>query len=444
MFTLIALSSLAACHPKGDDSATPAADARMLVISDSGHGRLMYTNPERNERTGESCLREFLPEDCPPRDGDEGDTASDDFRRCLTFGVTHDGTSGEDVMEVAYARYLDGLTNLPGAVARFVPTHPPTLLWNFDTLTFATGPLSTTCTGPSSEAACGFRMPHAMVAAADPSERIVADTLNSRVVWARPPTTGSIGEGVRVMDGTTPDWGEALFPNNVELHVHDGRTYLLVTYKGSVESVSGNIRAGRILLWDVTDPDAPHRVWAYPEVGYLAASHGGVIRTLYGQEVLIYAHAFGASDDLDHGDRGSVGIARMAWDAPPTYVGDLLMGSSGPTLGFVRAVDVLDPGPTGGPSGDSMAELVVTDSGCENQDGECGFPVGVIDAAVTGLPEPPGLSGAWSADHSQQQWLELGEATDPFEAVLKFPFQALPVQVGALVGVMRTAVDVCP
>ena len=417
----------------------------MLVVSDSGHGRIMYTNPARDTRTGESCLREFIADDCPPRDGADGDTGSDDFHRCLTFGAHHDNSSGEDVMEVAYARYLDGLYNLPGALARFIPTHPPQMVWNFDTVTFTTGPLAATCTGPSSEDVCGFRMPHAMIAATDPAERIVADTLNSRLVWARPPLSGTIGEGVRVMDASTPEWGEALYPNNVELHVRDGSTFLLVTYKGSDSTVSGNKRLGRIMLWDITNPDAPRRVWAFPESGYLAASHGGVVRTLYGQELLVYAHAFGASADLDHGDQGSVGLARMSWDAPPTYLGDLVMDDGYPAFGFVRAVDLLASGPADGIATDAdHAELVVTDSACENQDAECSFTGGVIEAVVEDLPDDAGLSGAWSADHAQQRWIPLGSALDPFQAELKFPYQAVPVAVSALVGVMKEPVDACP
>jgi hypothetical protein len=242
------------------------------------------------------------------------------------------------------------------------------------------------------------------------------------------------------------DWGEVLYPNNVELHEHDGRTYLLVTYKGSDRAVSGNSELGRIMLWDVSDPAAPAQVWAYPPAGYLAASHGGVIRTVYGQEVLLYAHAYGASGDLDAPDDGSVGLALMSWDAPPTYLGDLVLPSTDPSpLGFVRAVDVLDPGPTdGGATGTDRATLLVTDSGCENQEGECNRPVGILEVALDPLPEPPGVTGAFSGDHADQRMIEVREATDPYRDSLKFPFQALPIPEAELAGVLTDGPGACP
>lgn len=443
---------LAGClHPPAPDDTAPTDAVRdtLLVISDSGHGRLVFTNPTRDQRTGESCLRELIGDLCPsPAEADDSgaDTASEGFARCLTFGIGHervgDAESGVDHLELAYARYLDGQTNLPGAVVRYVPSHPPQVEFDVDTLTFAEGPLAETCATPSDEALCGFRMPHQVVTDPVDGARVVADTLNNRVVWFSPPASPDerVGAGLAVLDSSAEGWGEARYPNNVERDEHDGRQYLLVSYKGSDPGVTGNAEKGRIMLWDVSDRARPARVWAYPPEGYLAAVHGAALRTVKGRQVLLYAHAFGASASLDTPDVGSVGLAEMAWDSPPTYLGDLVADAAHPQpLGFVRAVDVLDEG-----AEDRGAVLLVTDSACENQEAACDFQSGVLQLALPELPAAGGASGAWTEGHEELVFTALADVMDPYRDTLKYPFQALPLRTGAVGPTLGAPAGQCP
>lgn len=232
----------------------------------------------------------------------------------------------------------------------------------------------------------------------------VADTLNSRVLILPPPHEG--GSAVDAIIGAAhPDWGGWRYPNGVQVIEEDGRTLLLTTFKGSAEN-----NRGRIVLWDITDDADIRRLWQYPEQGFLAAVHNAAVHDLPQGPRLLYAHSLGASGDENTGTEGSIGLA--AWngaDAAPAYLADLLA----PGLGFTREGD---------PDRDG-ATMLLTDSGCENQQADCTNPPRIL---TTDLPDPPapGLGGGFSADHADQQFVDIGILAVEAEGDLKFPYGA--------------------
>ena len=155
-------------------------------------------------------------------------------------------------------------------------------------------------------------------------------------------------------------WETARWPNNVQVLARNHEVYLLVTYKGSDSDETGHMHAGRIMLWEVTDPGRPARAWAYPASGYLAAVHHATIHpTTDDRLLMLYAHSFGASDAFE-GETGSVGMAWASLDEQPVYLGDGIT-STDEELGFVRSAELIDEDST----------LLVTDSGCERPNEHC-------------------------------------------------------------------------
>lgn len=373
-----------------------------LLVADTGHGRAAAALRDDATPTGDVCLSDLLPDTC----GGAGEDAG-----CLLFEVGHALDGGDDVFTFAFGQRGDA--NFPGGVAMVSldGDGEPTVAWRTDLLTWPDDPARTAECAADTDTlrGCRLAMPHAHTWLPDGETLAVADTLNNRVAFLRPSPEGTT-EVVALLAEDHPDNPSQWWPNALDLVEEDGRTLLLVTYKGSDPTVTGVPNAGRLMLWDVTDLQAPTLEWAWPTDGWLAAVHGGSVQDGPDGPLVVYAHARGDSEDPGEGDDGSVGVARWEDGAPPTYLGDLVLAEGDP-LGFVRDVEVVDDG------------LLVTDSGCENQDADCGRPGRVITLALPTL-DAPALGGGFSGDHADQAIVPTDVVGEVFTAPLSFPFEA--------------------
>lgn len=385
-----------------DGPAWPASTVPgQIMIADTGGGKIVLVERVDGQEEATLCLSSLLPDDC-------AEIREDGAASCQVFGVTAD----DDGLLVSFsntspARAVSGVMHYD--------TLREEMSWRIDGLRFPLDhPLRETClTQDNKEPLCRLRMPHAAKWSPD-GELVIADTLNDRVLLLRPPDAGTgVADVVATLDSSVKDWGAARWPNHVQVLSRRHEVYLLVTYKGSDPDRTGSSHAGRIMLWDVTDPSSPSRAWAYPEDGHLAAVHHAVIQEgdPDGELLMLYAHSFGSSNDFE-GETGSIGMALATLDAPPVYLGDGVT-STDEALGFVRSADLIDQG----------GSLLVTDSGCERPNDRCSRIPRVLELHFD-LPEPAGTSGAFSSDHSEQRFIDLPMLGHSLGTGLQYPFEA--------------------
>ena len=390
----------------GNDPAREEEPGDIVVIAETSSGRLLMADQNTGAYEGEICLYEMLPEDCVANP-----VAEDD--KCMIFSAEHfleDDVSSWLVSIVLNDSTLDFT---PSQLSRIRPAHPPEAIWTVSSLSFDRWQpqiYGGRC-APDPDPAnpdCHLNAAHTVLESGD--QLIVADTNNSRVLWLEKPTAGSgPAEVVHVLDGSHPDWADWRSINNVQHLTEGDRTLLLTTFKSSI-SDSLQQDEGRIVLWDVTDPSLPERVWAYPEQGFLAAvHHGQVQQTASGEQWLIYAHSLGASDDPDEGLFGSVGMARFNGTQPPEYLADGILEVVDQSMGFVREVEIPAP----------HDWMIITDSGCENRQSECELSGRVISVSLPDLT-PSGLSGAFG----EQTFITLESLPEAFQHEMVFPYEA--------------------
>jgi len=377
----------------------------ILTVSETASGKLHVIDTETGSVVGTICLTELHPDDCT--------TGTDGLENpCLLFGVEHAVADGRDVLTFTYTLREPSLPFAPGAIAKFDPERPIEPHWVMTEISFSDAMLAEEgfdCSEPDTEPRCHLYGPHAGIPQED-GQVLIADTSNSRLLWVTPPEAGSTtGTVNRVLSKRHPQMGENAYINHAQTLLDGDSTWVLMTFKGPKGSGAGDINTGRILLWDVTDESTPRLLWSYPEEGYLAAVHQGMVQDTPHGPMLIYAHSLGASNDaLD--TAGSIGLAAFNGADPPTYLGDgVLVGDK--TLGFVREVEWSE----------SAGALIVTDSGCENADYDCGKPGSMV--AVT-LPEwePAGQSGAHSSSHTNQSFFTMDEQPIYGPATLVLPY----------------------
>jgi hypothetical protein len=243
---------------------------------------------------------------------------------------------------------------------------------------------------------------------------VIADTLNSRVLWLDQPGPGNSTRVLAKLDVGHPEWEGLRYPNNVQRLEIEGRDHLLTTFKSGDFPEVARDNTGRIVLWDIEDLEDIRRVWRYPEEGFLAAVHHGQVFDTPSGPLLVYAHSAGASEGFVGGLHGSVGLARFNGLEPPTYLAD---GLADPLevepFGFLREAEILEDG----------AALLVTDSGCENQSAACVSDGRVMSFRLPAL-EPSGTSGAFTATHETQTFVSLENFGHVFAWGMKFPFEA--------------------
>ncbi len=425
--SLLALLLSACDDPVQKDTSTPSWGGRLLV-ADTGHGRAHLASREPAHGLGDLCLSTVLSERC------SAEARAPDDATCLFFGPSLDDVDGVPRITFPWGRRSDRVRGIPGGLAQVrFEAAGPTLSWSSDVLRYPRdAAMDATCTAtPDTEDRCRLQMAHAQVEAPD-GRWVVADTLNNRVVWLRPGTTPTEPASVEAVIGAGHrDNPGAWYPN--ALTWLDATT-LLVSYKGNDPRAWSEPNNGRLLAWDVEDPSMPALRWAWPADGTLAAVHGVQVQTTSdGRRWVLYGHAFGASASGVDGDHGSVGVAEMPADGgPPRYVADLVLDSDdGAPLGFVREARLVDEG----------SALLVTDSGCENDQAGCALPGQVLSLdldAVDGLAglasAADGRSGAFDGAHAQQRFVSLRRRGDAYTAPLKFPFSAMLLPDGALPG----------
>ncbi|HJN74528.1 MAG TPA: hypothetical protein QGF58_11395 [Myxococcota bacterium] len=397
---LLILTGLS-CRP---DPEPPSGDALLLVET----GRSQLTLIDRNEYVvrGTQCMFELAPELCRP-------AKSSKIAECLPFGVDYAFEDGLESLRLTWARRdTDIESGLPGYVTAFEPGHPPSTIWEIETLAYdehLPGYRDGACIDSDGWSGdCHLNMTHVTTPSPDGRYLVLADTLSSRVVWLLP---GDPPQVYAVLDDEHPAWDGFLYANNVELFEEDGRTWLLTTFKSGDFPDVASRNTGRIVLWDVTDPSDPQHAWSYPPEGFIAAVHHGKIMEVGGERFLVYAHSLGASESYE-GFHGSVGVAEFDLDGP-IYLGDGILPEGLEGFGFVREIELA-------PEGD---RLFVVDSGCENPDiTEC-TRAGQLFEVDWPDWEPTGQSGAFDAGHTAQTFRTLSLVQDDWGISLSFPFE---------------------
>lgn len=385
----------------------PPLEGPLLLISETSTGKLVIHDTSTDTQVGSQCLFELHPEDCATGTHNLEDP-------CLMFGVFPEVEDGQDVLTIAYTLRNPNLSYAPGAVSRIRPGHPPTVDWTISSLRFPEALLDQeglACPDDSETPGCNLFGTH--VAIPDRSgEFMIADTSNSRVLWVRPvEDEPGLGEVTAVLSPSHESTEAAMFVNHLQRIESGDAVWLLATYKGQKNNDVGAINAGRIILWDITEPNEPVHLWSYPDSGSLAAVHHGTMHQTPEGPRLLYAHSLGASTTADD-SLGSIGIAEWNGDSPPQYIGDGLLDVP-ESLGFIRSVDYTE----------FVNALLVTDSGCENPGATCERRAVIWRF---GLPEeaPTGLSGAWSTDHHLQHFFILDPIPMAAPGKLELPFAA--------------------
>jgi hypothetical protein len=216
----------------------------------------------------------------------------------------------------------------------------------------------------------GFGFPHDAIRDPFDDTVLIPEVTGDRVSWI--PGDGSTAVPVRRLDNAVRDWDGEL-PNGGDRFDHDGRSFLLLSHRGS--AFSGNAQ-GFLTLWDITTAAAPTQVWRYPASGSLRTPHGPVFREYDGQLWLLYAHTDARTDT------GTVGVA-VTTDPTvlPQYVADLVPDGAGAPFDFLRGVELTDDG-----------QLWLTDSGpgggtsvfAEGRVLSAPFPSGLVPATESG------------------------------------------------------------
>jgi hypothetical protein len=385
----------------------PPLEGPLLLISETSTGTLVIHDTSTDTRVGSQCLSELHPEDCATGTHNLADP-------CLMFGVVPEVEDGQDVLTISYTLRNPDLSYAPGAVSRIRPGHPPTVDWTISSLRFPEALLDQEgldCPAGSETAGCHLFGTH--IAIPDPSgEVIIADTSNSRVLWVRPlEDEPGLGEVTAVLSTSHGSTEAALFVNHLQRIESGDAVWLLATYKGQKSGEMGEINAGRIVLWDITERDDPVHLWTYPGSGRLAAVHHGTMHQTPEGPRLLYAHSLGASAAADE-SLGSIGIAEWSGASPPRYIGDGLLDVP-ESLGFVRSVAYTE----------LINALLVTDSGCENPEAPCERSAAIWRLSLP-AETPSGLSGAWTSDHSQQRFFSLDAMPLHVPDKLELPFAA--------------------
>lgn len=384
------------------------ADAPLIMVSETGRGRLLLQNGFTNEMV--SDLGDAVTEHCVSWEYDPD-------RRCLIFEADYT----EDGFLTAFSYSNGDEPGAPGVVAQFSADYNPELAWWIDSLNWQDTESASNCSATGDKGAgCRLNMPHAARWSVDGQHLIVADTLNSRILWLEPPFEEGVAKVSMELAVGHPDWDRYLYPNGIQTWVDHGRTWLLTTFKSGDHDDIAPRNTGRIVLWDITNPNQIRKQWAYPEDGYLAAVHNAMVVSVPSGQYLLYAHSFGAADSYTEGHNGSVGIAALpdVSDAP-RYIGDGLLPGGRDELGFVREVEPTTDG----------SRLLITDSGCENPDGDCDRAGRVWEVA---FPHewPVEVSGAFSPDHAQQRFFFLSTYGIAINTELFYPYEVDPIDDG--------------
>lgn len=410
MIRWIGLWVVLGCQQKASESteASPTdtavvqftGDPQRLAVVETSSGKVLITNGNDGQIEGEICLSELHPDPCAGGNGLENP--------CLMFGmeVQPDGHA-----LLTYTLREPGTPLAPGAISMVNPGHPPQALWNITEIAIPTD-LQTQegfdCAADPATPACHLYGPHNSWMMED-GLLLVADTSNSRILWVQPPAWGTKAQVVAMLSTSHPQWESERYPNQVQFLPIDGVPHILITFKGHLRPGAEVIDEGPIVLWDVSDRNAPERIWRFPEMGGLAAVHQAWVADTPDGPVMLYAHSRGAETPDDPDRYGSIGFARFLGRNPPEYLADGILPGTG--LGFTREVEWDGEG----------SRLLVVDSGCENAQDECGR-IGEVLAIDWPTLTASGKSGAFTLDHEEQAFVSLEAQEGLVEQALRFPF----------------------
>ena len=389
---------------KPHDSGQSKDPIDVYIVAETWTGRVMVVNAETSKFDGEICLSELHEDLC-------SDDSSSLAKPCLMFGVTHTAIDDLDQLLMTYTLRNPDVPFAPGAIANINISHPPEINWFIDRIKIPEALQNREgldCDELPEMAGCHLYGSHNTIALAD-GRLLVADTSNSRILWLVPPESGTTAIVDSILSLNHPEWSVERYPNQVQSLSFNGREYLLLTHKGSVDEDDNPTNWGSIVLWDITDPDHFTKVWRYPETGYLCAVHQGLVQETPSGSLLIYAHSYGAaSEDIREQD-GSIGFAQFRGEDIPLYLADGVVTEA--PFGFTREVEW----------NDHTSQLIVTDSGCENSQVECERTAQILAINLPAL-ESSGISGAFSTTHENQRFIELDVDHSIVNPTVELPF----------------------
>ncbi len=409
-----------------DDTGPVSTQGDVLILTNTAYGCVRFLDYQTTEQLAEICFSELLPELCD-------EILPSGWARCQAFSVLYDPVTEPESLIMVFARQGDEPEDLlPGGVVAMDLAWPLEPSWRLHEVDLpASHPRSAECEevhqrlgpdgipemGEGVERECYTVFPHELGWMPGHELLALSDTTLNRVIWFAPPQGDTHGAVTAVLEPEVTSVGvHDRTLNCLELVEHDDRVMLLNSFKTSVAPEAAGLDQGRLMMWDVTDLDAISHLWTYPSQGYLAAVHGPSMWDTPIGPLLTYAHSAGGSDE-DRGHYGSVGLALASWDNDPVYLGDILPVETdyADPMGFTRDVKLV--------SGD-LERLLVLDSGCESPGPNgCERDARLLEMDLV-LPDIPGLSGAFSAEHEQQVFnrvpvqrhiAEAGDLLFPFE-----------------------------
>jgi len=377
-----------------------------LAISETSSGKVLVTNGATGTIEGELCLSELHSFPCAG-----GTTLANP---CLMFG-TEMQTDGSVLL--TYTLREPGTPLAPGAISLVEPAHPPVARWSILNISIPDALQEQEridCTRDPATPACHLYGAHNTWMLED-GRLLVADTSNSRILWLQVPSEGTTAQVESMLSTSHPQWGSERYPNQVQALDIDGSPHILITFKGHIKPGGEVIDEGPLVLWDLSDPSRPERVWTFPEMGGLAAVHQAWVTDTPDGAMILYAHSRGSETDGDPDRYGSIGFASFNGQSPPEYMADGILPSPG--LGFTREVE-WDA---------ETNRLLVVDSGCENSQDNCGRDGQILAIDWPSL-SPSGQTGAFSLDHAEQTFVELHQQPVLLAQDLRFPFDVDPLQ----------------
>lgn len=278
---------------------------------------------------------------------------------CRAEGVTADGTG----LIINYARQdrqtAGGLLRLDPGGADLVPS------WE----------------------AQGWAYPHEV--ARQGEELVVVDAFLDAVLWV-PDDAGALPDAAgATLDAEAFKAFNGHLPNGMSILEEEGTTWLMVSFRGAPDGRDQD-EAGRIAMWDITDPADPELAWFYPEEGSLRGPHDPTFHRRDDRWLLVYAHSGGGPDDT-----GTIGIAEFTdLRTVPTYVADLQAPDE--ELGYPRGAVL---------TGDDS--LIITDtpslSGGEGAVFLASWPTDLVAS---------GKGGVWSEEGDDQEFVPLEDLTE--------------------------------
>lgn len=406
---------LFACRPPVPD------DPGRVVISTLQGDSWLVADAETGDEEGRFELAVHHPELCQ---GDE--------RLCLGYQARHNrGSDGADAVIYTFSPIdmSDGSEfNRTDRIGHIAAASWPAqeTLWQISALDFsqlAGGEAwcsyepSDPCHPPESLGDrdfqfCHLYQPHDLwVVSQDDASLVlwVADARNARLLKLSIELNSDCAVVQDALGLGSDGWGDANSPNSFARREQDGVEQLIVSTKDSFDGDGAGDGAGHVSAWSRTS-DGWRLDWRIPEYGSFNAPHGLAL----GEDgTMAFAHSGGRAAALDAGAGGSVSVWRLV-DEEPEYLYDAVPGGADGAFSYPRDVMLYGDG-----------QVLLADSGCKGGF-DCTRPMGLSRFE---LPEQDaaGLSGAWSAEHTEQRFIAVDRSKMLFtDESLIYSVEAVP------------------